>query len=157
ASRPDRYQWVGLDLLTRNGPRLAGLIQRVNTIDPEWRNLYQQVQAHLRQAPKPVTAKALISSEGLAAVRLHSQRDDFSKEPYFLRRGDTNQKEGRADQAYLQVLMTAPDHEKHWHVDPPKGWRTSYRRRNFAEWITDTKEGAGSLLARVIVNRLWQH
>jgi len=26
-----------------------------------------------------------------------------------------------------------------------------------ANWITDTKQGAGRLLARVIVNRLWQH
>ena len=26
-----------------------------------------------------------------------------------------------------------------------------------AEWITDTRQGAGALLARVIVNRLWQH
>ncbi len=26
-----------------------------------------------------------------------------------------------------------------------------------AEWITDTEHGAGQLLARVIVNRLWQH
>ena len=26
-----------------------------------------------------------------------------------------------------------------------------------AEWITDTDSGAGQLLARVIVNRLWQH
>src|SRR5205807_7440915 len=37
------------------------------------------------------------------------------------------------------------------------GWRTSYRRRALAEWLTDTRDGAGQLLARVIVNRLWQH
>jgi hypothetical protein len=53
--------------------------------------------------------------------------------------------------------MTASDRERHWHVDPPKGWRTSYRRRALADWMTDPKEGAGQLLARVIVNRLWQH
>src|SRR5207244_6323242 len=38
-----------------------------------------------------------------------------------------------------------------------KGWRTSYRRRSLANWITDVDQGAGRLLARVIVNRLWQH
>jgi hypothetical protein len=42
-------------------------------------------------------------------------------------------------------------------VAPPAGWRTSYRRRSLANWITDVDQGAGSLLARVIVNRLWQH
>ena len=29
--------------------------------------------------------------------------------------------------------------------------------RSLANWITDTEHGAGHLLARVIVNRLWQH
>ena len=31
------------------------------------------------------------------------------------------------------------------------------RRRTFANWLTDTEQGAGALLARVAVNRLWQH
>ncbi len=35
--------------------------------------------------------------------------------------------------------------------------RTTYQRRALAEWITDPEHGAGHLLARVIVNRLWQH
>jgi hypothetical protein len=30
-------------------------------------------------------------------------------------------------------------------------------REALAEWLTDSKDGAGPLLARVIVNRLWQH
>ena len=34
---------------------------------------------------------------------------------------------------------------------------TSYQRRALAEWLTDVDHGAGHLLARVIVNRLWQH
>jgi hypothetical protein len=37
------------------------------------------------------------------------------------------------------------------------GSRTPYRRRNLAHWMTDVHSGAGNLLARVIVNRLWQH
>src|SRR5262249_18910151 len=40
---------------------------------------------------------------------------------------------------------------------PPKGSRLSYRRTALANWLTDTDCGAGNLLARVIVNRLWQH
>ena len=39
----------------------------------------------------------------------------------------------------------------------PPGARTSYRRRALADWITDPTGGAGHLLGRVIVNRLWQH
>jgi hypothetical protein len=152
-----RYAWLTLDALRPKGVLAAGLIQWTKTADPEWRKLYLQNLEHLRKAPKPKTVKALISSEGLPAVRLHTQGADFFPETYFLHRGDPNQKEGSAPQGYLQVLMTAPGAEKHWQQSPPKDWRTSYRRRAFAEWLTDTHEGAGNLLARVIVNRLWQH
>ncbi len=101
--------------------------------------------------------KAMICSEGLKPLRLHSQGADFLKETHFLKRGDPNQKDGVATQGFLQMLMRSPEGEKHWQVSPPSGWRTSYRRRSLANWITDAESGAGHLLARVIVNRLWQH
>ncbi len=127
------------------------------TLDPEWRRLNQRVQEHLKATPKPQTTKALIASEGVPPLRMHSQGADFFEQTYFLKRGDVDQKEGVAPPGFLQVLTRRPDAEKHWKVDPPKDWRTSYRRRALAEWITDTEHGAGHLLARVIVNRLWQH
>ena len=34
---------------------------------------------------------------------------------------------------------------------------STYQRKAFAMWATDPEQGAGALLARVIVNRLWQH
>jgi hypothetical protein len=153
----DRSSWIGMDVLNPKVLPVASLVQWTRTADPEWRKLYHQAHEHLQKAPKPKTVKALICSEGLPAVRLHTQGADFFNDTYFLRRGDPNQKEGVAHQAFLQVLMTAPSGEQHWEKQPPKGWRTSYRRRAFAEWITDTHEGAGNLLARVAVNRLWQH
>jgi cytochrome c553 len=101
--------------------------------------------------------KVLVASEGLPAIRLHSQGDDFFKQTYFLRRGDVNQKQGDAPLGFLQVLMRSPDSVKHWAVQPPPGSRTSFRRTALADWITDPQYGAGQLVARVIVNRLWQH
>src|SRR5262249_46806375 len=122
-----------------------------------WLKLDQPVQEHLRHAPKPALAKVMVASEGVTPIRHHTQGADFFNEMYFLRRGDPNQKTGVANQGFLQVLMTTPEKEKHWQQLPPQGWRTSYRRRALASWITDTEYGAGHLLARVIVNRLWQH
>jgi len=47
---------------------------------------------------------------------------------------------------------------QNWAQPKPDNWnRTSFRRASLTQWMTDTKNGAGSLLARVIVNRLWQH
>ena len=40
---------------------------------------------------------------------------------------------------------------------PPADARTPWKRASLAKWITDVDTGAGPLLARVIVNRLWQH
>lgn len=34
---------------------------------------------------------------------------------------------------------------------------STYQRRALADWVTDIEHGAGALLARVIVNRVWQH
>jgi hypothetical protein len=73
-------------------------------------------------------------------------------------RCDVNRKEGVAAPGFLQVLTASGVEESHWEVDPPKDWtRTSFRRAALAGWITDPKDGAGQLAARVMVNRLWQH
>jgi mono/diheme cytochrome c family protein len=141
----------------RSAAQAAALRAWYRTTDPEWQKLNKPAQDHLLKAPKPTQVKALISSEGLPAVRLHTQGGDFLDATHFLNRGDPTQKLGVAGQGFLQVLMPGPDKEKLWQMAPPSGWRTSYRRRSLANWITDVDRGAGHLLARVIVNRLWQH
>ncbi len=125
--------------------------------DPEWSKLAKAEREHAATAPKPKVAKMLISSEGVPPVRLHSQGADFLKETHFLRRGDPDQKERVAEMSFLQVLMPEAEAQSRWMSAPPAGSRTSFRRTGFANWLTDERNGAGHLLARVIVNRLWQH
>jgi hypothetical protein len=133
----------------------AELLSWYKTIDPAWRSLKKALDDHARTEPRATVTKALISTEGLPAVRLHTQGADFLEKTHFLKRGDPNQKLDEATQGFLRVLMGSPESE--WQETPPTGWRTSYRRRALANWLTDTERGAGHLLARVIVNRLWQH
>ncbi|HEX4130646.1 MAG TPA: PSD1 and planctomycete cytochrome C domain-containing protein [Pirellulales bacterium] len=125
--------------------------------DPHWKRLNERVEDAMRKQPMPQLQQALICSEGVPAVRLNTQGPDFYDKTFMLRRGDPNQKLGEAAPGYLQVLMTSPEQEKLWHEAPPEGSRTSYRRRALASWLTDSQYGAGQLLARVIVNRLWHH
>jgi hypothetical protein len=92
----------------------------------------------------------------LPPLRLHSQGEDFLTETHFLRRGDSNQEEAVAGQGFLQLLTPVERHAS-WQTPPPDDSRLSYRRTALANWMTDVDGGAGGLLARVIVNRLWQH
>ena len=134
----------------------ATLLAWFRTRDLEWLRLHRLVAASETKRPKPQVAKMLISSEGVPAVRLHTQGPDFYDKTYVVRRGDPNQKVEEAKPGFVGVLMRAKD-DARWRVAPPAGATTSHRRRGLAEWITDVDGGAGHLLARVIVNRLWYY
>lgn len=124
--------------------------------DPEYQRLVQAERRHAAQAPIRSTVKALICSEGVPPLRLHTQGEDFLPVTHFLRRGDPNQKVAVASFSFLQVLMPHAEAQQRWFVPPPPGSKTSGQRAALARWLTDVDNGAGALLARVIVNRLWQ-
>jgi hypothetical protein len=125
--------------------------------DATWRKLDSAVAASLAKRPKPEVAKVLISSEGVPAVRLHTQGPDFYEKTFVVRRGDPNQKVEEASPGFLDVLVADGAPLERWKKPKPEGARTSYRRRALTEWMTDVDHGAGTLLARVIVNRLWYY
>lgn len=140
----------------RTPEQKAVLLDFFKSQDETWLALNKKIQEHDKNAPQPKTFKALISTEGLKAVRLHSQGEDVLKETHYLRRGDPNQKEGTAQLGYLQAL-SSEEHRKRWETKPAQPLnRLTYQRTALANWISDTEHGAGMLLARVIVNRLWQ-
>lgn len=111
-------------------------------------------------AAAPHLEKVMICSEGrhIKPMRLHTSSDqipDLYEQTYVLKRGDTEQKAGVAELGFLQVLTRTRDTSR-W-MQPSKDARTSGRRAALSRWMTDADRGAGHLLARVIVNRLWQH
>jgi len=124
--------------------------------DTEWNRLDRAVRDHEKLAPKPALAKVMVTSEGVPAIRFHTQGGDFLEKTYFLKRGDLAQKGEEAPPGVLTVLTRGSAAESRWKASPPQGSRTSYRRLGLANWIVDVDHGAGCLLARVIVNRLWQ-
>jgi len=127
------------------------------TSDNKWNELTAQAAEHMKNAPTAKGETVMIVSEGVKPIRHHSQGKDFFDDFYFLKRGDINQKMGKASQSFLQVLMPADDSIEPWQQTPPAGATTSFRRTALANWMVDTEKGAGHLLARVIVNRLWHH
>ena len=113
--------------------------------------------AHGAAPPKPRLEKVQITSEGVPPMRHHTQGADFFDKTWILERGDTEQKREVATQSFLRVLMTHEDGAAHWQLPAPESSRSSHRRAALARWLTDTEHGAGRLLARVAVNRIWQH
>lgn len=72
-----------------------------------------------------------------------------------LKRGDVEQKEGDLGFGVLAALSAGDGNVEPWINLSEK--KSGDGRAGLAHWLTDTGNGAGSLLARVIVNRLWQH
>ena len=73
-----------LPVAARTAEQKAKLLEWYRTTDPDWQKLDQAVQKHLQHAPRPELTKVLISSEGLPAVRLHTQGADFFQTTYHL-------------------------------------------------------------------------
>ena len=127
---------------------------------PEWGARKKKVDQSLAKRPQPDKKMVQVSSEGFPPTKHHADGRGFPHfypETHFLNRGDPNQKQGVASPGFLQVLMREGTTSADWQEEAPEDARTSHRRRGMANWITDPENGAGHLLARVIVNRVWHH
>jgi cytochrome c553 len=78
---------------------------------------------------------------------------------WLFRRGDFHDRTIPVELGFLTVLTRGKSAADYWNEARAGGDRgdTTYQRRAIASWITDGDRGAGPLLARVIVNRVWQH
>jgi hypothetical protein len=138
------------------GERRARAMALYRKLDPRWRALQEAVERSkaARPGPRPV----LVTTEGLKPLKHHADERGFPHfypETYVLARGDVQRKQGVASPGFLGILSRAP--EERWLRPAPPGARSPHRRAALARWITDVEHGAGALLARVIVNRLWHH
>ncbi|MEE2947814.1 MAG: PSD1 and planctomycete cytochrome C domain-containing protein [Verrucomicrobiota bacterium] len=137
------------------------LMDAYRVIDTEWQAYNAKLKSHKDAKPKPkTTARVQVSSEGYKPIRHHADGRGFPhyyKDVHLLKRGDPSQKQEKMSQGFLRVLMRSKKNEMHWQQAKPDSARTSFRRRALADWLVDAEFGAGQLLARVIVNRIWQH
>jgi len=131
------------------------------TTQPEWIALRQTLDQKTAEGPPQTLSTVMVCSEGLPHLSHHADGRGFPHfypETHLLRRGDPEQKVKVVEAGFVSVLVPADQSESHWQLSPPsEDWRTSYRRASLAQWLTDVDQGAGSLVARVAVNRLWQH
>ena len=124
----------------------------------------------LEKAIAGIDASRLPTDKALVAL----DKQDEPVRQYLLRRGSVLSRKEEVSAGFLQVLSRrkgpeeflrearpyprvasadSPRVDKDGFVQPA----TTYQRKALALWLTDLEQGAGPLVARVIVNRIWQH
>ncbi|MFP6874898.1 MAG: DUF1549 and DUF1553 domain-containing protein [Verrucomicrobiales bacterium] len=103
---------------------------------------------------KPGDRNVAIGGSGSEVKALTWHGGNKRKNP-LLKRGDVEGKEGDVGIGVLTALSPGDGDAEGWINSSEK--KSGDGRPGLAQWLTDVKEGAGSLAARVIVNRLWQH
>src|SRR5262249_37841998 len=81
------------------------------------------------------------------------------RETFLLARGDFHAKSEPVQLGFLTALTRGKSPEDYWASARAQARRddSTQQRRAPAEWLAHTDHCAGPLLARVIVNRVWQH
>jgi hypothetical protein len=87
---------------------------------------------------------------------------DFGPEPrptWLFDRADFYDRDEPVSLGFPAILIHDKSTEDYWKEARPSAspLESTYQRAALSHWITDTDHGAGALLARVIVNRVWQH
>lgn len=127
-----------------------------------WSELNGKLAKLQKDGPPIQLTKVLVTTEGEPHLPHHA--DDrgyphFYPETHLLRRGDVEQKisvvQPGMPRVFVREEQDSPD--LNWQSKPRGNPKSSYRRAALATWLTDSEQGTGALVARVIVNRLWQH
>ncbi len=139
----------------RTPKQVADLLAWYKNLDPGWQELQQLVVESEKKAPKQTLTKVYSARNGGTTYNFGAN----TRKVYHLIRGNSNSKLKPAQPGFLQVLTSVSSDKSRW--TQASGNSTPDKklppRVAMARWLTDSEQGAGHLLARVIVNRLWQH
>ncbi len=131
-------------ILAANGNKLPEGLREPMTrwfapFDADTAKIFRTVRDHTAALPRPNLSEVYTTVAG-------------GQDVFFLRRGEVDNKQGKVETSFVQVL---------WRGDTPavpaKTQPETDPRVAIADWMTNVERGAGPLLARVLVNRLWQH
>ena len=152
-------------------PVRESLVRWFAPFDAETASVLKTVRDHEAAQPRPRFTQVYTTIAG-------------GQDLFFLRRGEVDNKQGKAQAGFLQVLYrrTEPNGAVTTGSEPAAGVAVNASgsttpstaspdiapaavaaptdvdpRLALANWMTDLDHGAGPLLARVIANRIWQH
>lgn len=134
-----------LTLAERNGLR-----EWYGRNHPEWNALRDEWKQHQWDRPISDGTRIMVSGNSLPPAWHRSANKgypSFYEETHLLPRGDVDQKGEAVGPGVLQILNPTG----------VSGTALSRPRSALVAWLTDTERGAGALLARVFVNRVWYY
>ncbi len=85
--------------------------------------------------------------------------DSQVRTTWLFRRSNFYDRELQVKLGFPAIVTAGRDAEQYWADAKAAAGNanSTLQRRALADWITDVEHGGGALLARVIVNRVWQH
>lgn len=110
----------------------------------EKHRLSAEVEKRLRSAPRRLPEVMHLEDSGREPTKA-----------WLLNRGNPEDKVSEIAFAFPAVLPQGGGAPQ-WVEDVPKELPGTHRRAALAHWLTDVEHGAGALVARVLVNRVWQ-
>jgi len=144
---------LALENEKRNDKQKQQLLKWYAPYEADWVTLNDAEQSNMKKHPKRDLMPVFAARKGGVTYNFGAD----TRKVYYLVRGNSNRKNGLAAPGYLQVLMAGEGQEKQWALEKTDQPKPRHPRVAFAEWLTDPNNGAGHLLARVMVNRLWHH
>ena len=148
--------------------------ERLKVSDPQLRDWLPESQRIVWDALAKATAEADTSRFPAEKSLVALDQQAEPRPQYLLRRGSVLSRKEEVSAGFLQVVSRGKAPEEFLRAARPDprpaaaeaamidadGFVqpvTTYQRKALAHWLTDLEQGAGALVARVIVNRIWQH
>jgi hypothetical protein len=147
----DVVAFLKLDPAKLNAGQKQKIVNWFKGFDGDWIKYSKQVTASKTKEPKPQMTTAYAAKTRGSSYQFGG--DTFKV--YHLRRGNADNKTEEAKPGVLQVLVSTEQKTTKWFAESEE--KKTPPRVALADWLSDTNDGAGHLLARVIVNRVWSH
>ncbi|MFK8110640.1 MAG: PSD1 and planctomycete cytochrome C domain-containing protein [Rubripirellula sp.] len=162
---------AGLDAATvaaasavKNGSQdpelLKATLRWFQTTQPTWTTLHKSLADHKAKGAGVKLTTVQINSENVPKLKHHANGRGYPhyyETTHLLDRGDVHQKQEVVTSGLLQVLNSDGADPSKWALEKPENATTEFTRSTLAKWLTDSNNVSGQLVARVIVNRVWQH
>lgn len=131
--------------------------KRVEFSQKQWRDSLSEKELRKLQALEAAVMEAEESSWETTPAQFVTDQSGQATAVHLLQRGSVALAGDETPLGFLTVLTNDRSPADFLHAARQDELDSTYHRAALANWMTDPERGAGALLARVAVNRIWHH